>query len=142
MTGSKPPIEAPKRSGRQNKRGLNETGKGPFDRTELLVLYKLAQVDPELAAKIIDQRDNDSARAAASYRFGLFVSISSMLISLISLLLVLLFSSIAKALVLVLGVMAIALLTRVVITGDWSETGWFGKGLELILQVFGKTTKG
>jgi hypothetical protein len=100
-------------------------------------LTRMAKVNPGLATAIVQQRDTENRREHVSYRFGLVSS--AILVSsaagacLVGLIIVGLF----QTLVLVAVILAVAVLVRVVLTGEWSETSWFGWLVHLLARALG-----
>jgi hypothetical protein len=100
-------------------------------------LTKLAKVNPELAEKVIKQRDNANSRHHSSYRFGLGASIALVggVLASVSYLMVNL--GILATFAAVGLILAVALLIRVVLTGNWSDTTWFGKVVQALAKALG-----
>lgn len=110
-----------------------------YHANDISELRKLAEIDASLAEKIIDQRDRESARIAASYRFGLFMSSFLMATVIASFTLIVIYGGILTASAVIVAVLATALLVRVVLTGQWSETSWFGRLTDFCLRLLGGT---
>lgn len=110
-----------------------------YHANDISELRKLAEIDASLAEKIIDQRDRESARIAASYRFGLFMSSFLMATVIASFTLIVIYGGILTASAVIVAVLATALLVRVVLTGQWSETSWFGRLTDFCLRLLGDT---
>ncbi len=104
---------------------------------DIAELRKLAEIDPLLAEKVIDQRDRESARAAASYNFGLISTVTLLSVVLVAFTVLLIFAGLFQTLVAVAAILATALLVRVIMTGEWSETSWFGKMVSALVKVLG-----
>lgn len=100
-------------------------------------LTRLAQVDPKLAHKIVAQAEKQSVREEGSFRFGLVAT----LILVVSLILGVVYVVVNAGVVALIGViatiLATALLLRVVLTGEWSETSWVGSILKALLTSTG-----
>lgn len=108
-----------------------------YHANELSELRKLAEVDISLAEKVIEQRESESRRVTGSYNFGLVctvVLLGMVLFSIVGLLIVL---GVIETLVAIVAIFALALLVRVILTGEWSDTSWFGKVINLILRSLG-----
>jgi uncharacterized membrane protein len=100
-------------------------------------LTKLAEVDPELAHKLADQRERQSIREESSFRLGLVAALG-LLATLIFGVVYVVINAGVVALALTIGViLATALLIRVIITGEWSETTWVGSFLKFALKKAG-----
>ncbi len=108
-----------------------------YHANDISELRKLAEIDPALAEKIIDQRDSENRRITASYNFGLIctvVLLGMLLAAVVSLLIVL---GVFETMVAIAAILALALLVRVILTGEWSDTSWFGKLIALIFKALG-----
>jgi hypothetical protein len=104
---------------------------------DITELRKLAEINPALADKVIDQRDRSEARFTSSYNFGVGASIALLAILLITSTIILLFGGILQLLAAVMIIFSAALLIRVVLTGEWSDTSWFGKFVGLLVKALG-----
>ena len=91
-----------------------------YHANDISELRKLAEIDPALAAKIIEQRDRESARVAASYAFGLVTSSCLMVVLIASFTLIVIKGGLFDAVAVIAALLATALLIRVVLTGHWS----------------------
>ncbi|MFK0336757.1 hypothetical protein ACIQT7_05805 [Agrobacterium deltaense] len=108
-----------------------------YHANDISELRKLAEVDISLAEKIIEQRDSESRRVSASYNFALICTVillGMLLASMVGLLIVL---GVLETLVAITAILALALLVRVILTGEWSDTSWFGKLIGLLLKALG-----
>lgn len=94
---------------------------------DLAELRKIAEVNPELAEKIVDQRDGEDIRAHASYRFGLVTVVGLLTILMGGFILCAYLFGLWTTLLLIALVLAVAVMIRVVLTGEWSDTTWFGQ---------------
>lgn len=104
-----------------------------FHGNDLAELRKIAEINPDLAHKIVDQRDNEDAREHGSYRIGLIVA-GVLLVSLVSAAAaILIYGGIFETIAAVVVILAGAALIRVVLTGEWSDTSWFGKLLSAVV---------
>lgn len=108
-----------------------------YHANDLSELRKLAEVDPALADKVVEQRDRESARVTASYNFGLICSIILLSSLLIAFTCMVIFAGAAATIITVGAILATALLVRVILTGEWSETTWFGKIISAIVRALG-----
>ena len=104
---------------------------------DLDALRRLAEVSPDLADKVVEQRDNANKRDHASFRLGVISASSLVVISILALSYVLVKLGVLASFLLISGVLAIALLIRVVLTGEWSETSWFGQTVQGITTLLG-----
>lgn len=108
---------------------------------EIDSLRRLSETDPELARVIVDQKDQFSRRDHASYRFGIISALVMVLGILASLSFILVNLGILLSLVLVLVLFTLALLVRVVMTGEWSDTSAIGHLTKAIIHLFGGKPK-
>lgn len=104
---------------------------------DLAELRKIAEVSPELANKIVDQRDKEDSRANTSYRFGIVSSALLVSVALGAFSFLLLEVGVIPTLCAIGGVLAVALLIRVILTGEWSDTSWFGKLMHMLVKALG-----
>lgn len=108
-----------------------------YHANDLAELRKLAESSPLLAEKIIDQRDREHARENTSFRIGLLSTIALVMFAIGSLTFMLVKLGVIASICAILGILAIALLIRVILTGEWSETSWFGKGITGLVTMLG-----
>jgi hypothetical protein len=109
--------------------------------SDIDALRRLAEVSPILARRVIDQRDRENLRENVSYRFAI-VGTCVLLIAALALT----FGCLAYvgfwATFGLIGVLfAVALLVRVVLTGEWSDTSWFGSLVHLLAKVLGSKSE-
>lgn len=108
-----------------------------YHANDLAELRKLAEVDPLLADKVIEQRDREHAREKASYNFGMLCTIGLLAMVLVAFTCLLIFTGLLATMVAIGGILAVALLVRVILTGEWSDTTWFGKLLNTLVKALG-----
>jgi len=108
--------------------------------SDLHELRKIAETNAELAAKIVEQRDKEDQRANGSYRLGIIGSLILLIVIVVSVSFVLVHIGVAATLGLMGVVLAAALLIRVVLTGEWSETSWFGRMVIALARGLGADT--
>lgn len=130
-------AESHEKDAPDNETRILNIGNLHYHGNDLAELRKLAEVSPELAEKLIDQRDREDQRDHASYRFGLGATIFLVLGALVCLTFMFVYVG-PWSTVAVIGVLlAIALLLRVILTGQWSETSWIGRFLNALIQLLG-----
>lgn len=100
-------------------------------------LTKLAKVNPELAEKIVQQKDDANKRHHGSYRFGLGASITLVVAVLAAVSYLMVNLGVVATFAAIGLILAVALLIRVVLTGNWSDTTWFGRIVQLLAKVLG-----
>jgi hypothetical protein len=106
---------------------------------EIDSLRRLAKTDPELAKLIVEQKDRFDRREHASFRFGLVVSGSLALATLIATSFIFVYLGLLASISLVVVILALALFIRVLLTGEWSETSWIGGVIKSIIRSLGGT---
>jgi hypothetical protein len=103
-------------------------------------LARLAKENPALAKKVVDQRDREDERANQSYRFGLVCATILPISLIISMTFMFVFVGVVATLTSVLLTLAMGVLVRVILTGEWSETSWIGTGLTRLAKALGSKT--
>ena len=118
-----PPGNQDDESADDDSRGGNSNhphiGHFRYTANELADLWK---VDPELAKQILKNTERQDRRRHTSERLGIIASV------------MILISSMASVVALIL---AVALLIRVILTGEWSDTSWFGKLIDFLARTSG-----
>lgn len=104
---------------------------------DLTELRKIAELSPELAEKIVNQRDRQDARENTSFRLGLISTILLVVFAIGALTFMVVQVGVIAMLLAIMGIFAIALLVRVVLTGEWSDTSWFGAGVTGLVKLLG-----
>lgn len=104
---------------------------------DIAEIANLAQINPELANKILSNNEASNRREHASYRFGLLATIALLAIVLFCVTLLLIEKGIVATFIAIGFVMAIAVLIRVILTGEWSDTTWFGQFVGGLAKFFG-----
>lgn len=120
-------------------RGNNFLAIGQFHYhgNDLSELRKLAEHNPELAEQLIRNSDKADQRSHLSYRFGLLVSFVLLIAIIVAVLAVIVLEGIWVATVIIAGILAVALLVRVILTGEWSDTSWFGRFVGFLAKTLG-----
>jgi hypothetical protein len=124
-------------SGRGNNGRFFAIGQFHYHANDLSELRKLAEVDAVLAEKVVEQRDRESARLTASYNFGLLCAIVLLALILVCFTCMLVFAGLLATATVVVLILAVSLLVRVILTGEWSDTSWFGKMVNLLVKSLG-----
>ena len=104
---------------------------------DIAALAELAKIDKGLAEKFIDKSDKADHRAHISERFGLASTVILLGVLIAGFVAIIIFGGVFDALILIAAILALSLLVRVVLTGEWSETTWFGKIVELLVAGLG-----
>ncbi len=108
---------------------------------DIAELRKLAEIDPELAKRVVEQRDKENERIVGSYNLGMITAGTLLGLILIVVTCLIIFAGILETIASVAVILACALFVRVVISGEWSETSWFGKLINLLLKALGGSPK-
>lgn len=132
-----PTPKAEKASGSEGPSQVLTIGQYHYHGNDIAELRKLAEVSPQLAEKVVDQRDKEDARVNISYRFGLAVSLLLVAFTLTAFTVAMIFAGVWATLIAVAAILAVALLVRVILTGKWSDTSWFGKLVTAIARALG-----
>ncbi len=105
--------------------------------SELKELRKLAEVDPALAYRVLDAEEEKDRRFNTSYRFGLVSTAVLLLVTVCAMLFAIVHEGLFSTFLLIGLILSLALLIRVILTGRWSETTWFGKIVSSITKALG-----
>lgn len=104
---------------------------------DLTELRKLSETNPQLAEKVVNQRDKESERDHYSYRFALVSTVSLVALVLLAVTVLFIFVGVWSTIGVIGVILAIALMIRVILTGEWSETTWFGKIVGALVKALG-----
>jgi hypothetical protein len=104
---------------------------------DLRELTKLAKVNPKLADKVIKQRDLANHRENVSYRLAVISTSALVLGVLASVAYLTVNAGILATISSIAVLLSVAVLLRVVLTGEWSDTSWFGKFLSAVVNILG-----
>lgn len=100
-------------------------------------LVDLAKANPKIASQYIEAAERDNAREHASERFG----IASVVLILALVILGTVFVFVSAGFLGLLGLTAIILasatMLRVIVSGEWSDTSWFGAFVNAIVKALG-----
>jgi hypothetical protein len=108
--------------------------------SELRELTRLAEINPDLADKVLDQRENQSVREDANFRIGLIATLALLMTLIFGVVFVVVYAGIAALALTVFLFLATALLLRVILTGEWSETSWIGSLVKIAINAAGGRT--
>lgn len=97
-----------------------------YSENDIKALAELAKVDPNLADKVVDQRNAESEREHFSERFGIAAVVLLIGMLIFGVVFITLEAGIVALGMLIALILATALMIRVIVTGEWSETTWFG----------------
>lgn len=106
---------------------------------DLDALKELNESDPDLARQVVDQKDAIDRREHGSYRFGMLLTSIVCVVGIIYAADLIKNSGMISGAIFVLLILSLALLGRVIITGNWSKTSWVGKILDGIVRILGGT---
>lgn len=108
---------------------------------EIDSLNRLAKTDPDLARIVVDQKDRFDKRGHASFRFGVISASLLLLGVLVASSYVLVKMGIILSLILIAFIIAAAVLIRVLLTGEWSDTSAIGSIINGIVRILGGSKK-
>ena len=104
----------------------------------LAELRRIAETNPDLATQIVENADRRDKRRYASERLGIIASVTipiSLMLSVVAIIWIAGFWTIVFAAVPL--ILAMALFMRVILTGEWSDTSWFGKLIDSLARALG-----
>lgn len=104
---------------------------------DLDALAELAKVDPMLAEKVVAQRDKEDERANVSYRFGIVSTVVLLTVAILSVVTMFLVGGFFLTIGSIGFLMAVAVLVRVILTGEWSESSWLGSFVKTMAKSLG-----
>lgn len=108
---------------------------------EIDALRRLAEADPELAKILVTQKDSFDRRDHWSYRFGVVMAAIMALGLTFSLSYVLINLGLLLSMVMIAAVVVLALMVRVLLTGEWSDTSAVSKIVDGIIHITGGKKK-
>jgi hypothetical protein len=108
-----------------------------YHANDLSELRKIAETSPELAEKVVEQRDRENERVIGSYNLGLIVSGGLLVAVLFAVVLLIIFAGIIETMVSIAAILAVAILIRVIVSGQWSDTSWIGKFVDMLIGGLG-----
>lgn len=95
-------------------------------------IERAARIDIDLANKMLDQRDAADRRYHMSHRFGVSATVFLLCMTLGAFAVIFVNLGIIATLLVISLIFALALLIRVILTGKWSDTSWFGKLVNML----------
>ena len=104
---------------------------------DLSELRKIAEISPELAEKLIAQKDRSEDRETSSFRIGIVSTLLLLALLIIGTVYVVIYAGIIALICLIAVILAVALLIRVILTGEWSETNWVGHIIKGLVTIAG-----
>jgi hypothetical protein len=135
-----PPDKNDNGEGSSERRSSNNyysVGSFHYHGTDLTELRKIAEIDPSLAEAIVGQKETQDNREHVSFRIGFVSTILLVAVAIFALTFMVVTAGVMATLCSILGILAIALLVRVILTGQWSETSWFGTGITSLVKLLG-----
>lgn len=108
---------------------------------EIDSLKRLAEVSPDLASLVVEQKDKFDRREHASYRLGILAATSIVISVSLGFLYVIINIGLLQSVIFILFVVVVSALVRVIINGEWSDTSWIGKTVQSLIQWLGGTGK-
>lgn len=109
--------------------------------SEIDAVRRLSSENPDLADKLIDQRDRIADMQHASYRIGIYVTAFLLCAILLWVFLFFYFFGIIKSLAAIFLLLAIAFVIVAILKGEWSETSWVGGALKSLIGILGGKRK-
>lgn len=97
----------------------------------------LAGENPDVANQLLKNRNIEAELTSGSYRFGVGATVALLSIALITSAVVLICGGIVALLELIGIILALALTLRVMQSGQWSDTSWFGKLVQALVRMTG-----
>jgi len=127
--------QLPKKSGDQdfdhggenNGNNILNVGQFHYHGNDLKELRRLAEVSPDLAERVVDSSDKQDERFNVSFRLGIVAALMLVMTAILGIVFLTIYGGILSTISLIAFILAISLLIRVILTGQWSETSWFGK---------------
>ena len=108
-----------------------------FDANDLAELRRIAGTDPGLAQRILKNADRRDKRRHASERLGIIASVTILIFSMLFVVVIIWTTGFLTIVFAVALILAVALLIRVILTGEWSDTSWFGKLIDSLARALG-----
>ena len=108
-----------------------------YTANDLAELRRTAETNPKLAAQIAENADRRDKRRHASERLGIIASVAILIFSMASIVAIIWTAGFWTTLFAVALILAVALLIRVILTGEWSDTSWFGKLIDSLARALG-----
>lgn len=100
-----------------------------YHATDMSELRRIAEADPVLAHKIVDNAADENRMIAGSYRLGLIVTAILAAVVLAGAAYIIVNIGWWQTIVFVLAMLGVSHVLRVVLTGEWSDTSWFARFL-------------
>ena len=100
-------------------------------------LRRIAETNPKLAAQIAKNANRRNKRWHTSERLGIIASVAILIFSMASIVAIIWTAGFWTTLFAVALILAVALLIRVILTGEWSDTSWFGKLIDSLARALG-----
>ena len=104
---------------------------------DLAELAKIAAIDPNLAQRVVEQRDKSDQREHTSERIGMITIAGLSALTLLTILLLIFYGGVWELAIGILLIISLAVLARVILTGEWSDASWIGSTLNSVTKTFG-----
>lgn len=109
--------------------------------SDIDALRRLAEVNPDLAQSVVDQKGEIDRREHASMRLGIIAACFIVIMLLFSITYALVTLGIVLSLLMVFVLVGLAFFVRVLLTGEWSETTWVGQLVKAAISMLGGKPK-
>ena len=106
---------------------------------DLKEIGRIAETNPELAEKLIESSDRHHQRSNFSYRFGIMATLVLVAMILATFLTLFILKGIVATFAIVACFSVVALLTRVILTGQWSNDTVVGKAIQRLAKLLGSS---
>ena len=103
----------------------------------LAELRRIAETNPDLATQIVENADRRDKRRYASEWLGIIASVTILISSMLFVVVIIWMTDFLTIVFVVALILAVALLIRVILTGEWSDTSWFGKLIDSLARALG-----
>ena len=104
---------------------------------DLAEIRRISESNPQLAEQIVSSIDSQNKREEVSYRFGL-ITTSILLITIFVAFAIIATNVGTVTLILILfGILFAAVLVRVILTGEWTESSMLGKIVASLTKILG-----
>jgi hypothetical protein len=98
-----------------------------YTANELAELRRIAERNPELADKLVDHKERAEIREDKSFRLGLICASTIAIVLFGGVCYTIVQLGVWQSIVFVAAMLALSHILRSVLTGEWSDTSWFGK---------------
>lgn len=139
MTGGVPasPGGANGQGAREGTSRYLSVGNINYNESDIRALKDLAEVDPDLAKRVVDQKDEADKRDHASFRLGLIVAAVITTVAIVTVGAAIVLLGVIPSLIFIVALLIITVLVRAILTGQWSDASWIGRAMASIVNGLG-----